>query len=534
MREGVKRMLQKRSVFLLFMVLLLLIVLTGWGVMFQRAANTKSDMSHAPSVRQGMGRERGMMDMGGMMSGMMDMGGMMSGPHGATIRLRDSKGTHPLAIPSVLQPTYEHGEAVYTLRAEVGETELIDGIKTETYGYNGSFLGPVLRFKKGEHVRVQFTNNLREPTTVHWHGLIVPPVVDGGPENRIMPGEATSLTFDVLQDPATLWFHPHPHGQTSEQVYKGLAGLVYIDDDEAKLLNLPETYGQNDIPLIFQDRLFTSNGQLDYWKVANADGTLGDTLLINGTVDPILKVQPEPVRFRLLNGSNARTLTIRLNTGDAFMQVATDGGLLDQPQMIQQITLSPAERAEIVVDFGALKDRQSLALVDDEGVVLLPLSVQKAQHSVQAKPIVSNPSYTSFLSSTENADVLLKESSVQHQVVFFGMMQMVQINGKKYDPRRVDFKARQGKTEIWEFYNKPDMMGGMVHPVHLHGAQFQIISRNGERPPVTEQGFKDTFAIAPGERVRVLVTFQYTGTYMLHCHLLEHEDQGMMATVLVQ
>lgn len=328
--------------------------------------------------------------------------------------------------------------------------------------------------------------------------------MDGGPENRIMPGEATSLTFDVLQDPATLWFHPHPHGQTSEQVYKGLAGLVYIDDDKAKLLNLPETYGQNDIPLIFQDRLFTSNGQLDYWKVANADGTLGDTLLINGTVDPILKVQPEPVRFRLLNGSNARTLTIRLNTGDALMQVATDGGLLDQPQMIQQITVSPAERAEIVVDF------------------------------VQAKPIVSNPSYTSFLSSTENADVLLKESSVQHQVVFFGMMQMVQINGKKYDPRRVHFKARQGKTEIWEFYNKPDMMGGMVHPVHLHGAQFQIISRNGERPPVTEQGFKDTFAIAPGERVRVLVTFQYTGTYMLHCHLLEHEDQGMMATVLVQ
>lgn len=152
-------MLQKRSVLLLFLVLvlLLLIVLTGWGVMFQRAANTKSDMSHAPRVRQGMGRERGMMD----------MGGMMSGPHGATIRLRDSKGTHPLAIPSVLQPTYEHGEAVYTLRAEVGETELIDGIKTETYGYNGSFWDRSFALKKENmfvfNLRITYVN--RQPFT---------------------------------------------------------------------------------------------------------------------------------------------------------------------------------------------------------------------------------------------------------------------------------------------------------------------------------------------------------------------------------
>lgn len=522
-------MLQKRSGLLAFLLLLVMVViLAGCGVMFRNASDNSAGMNDAASrMQQGRGQAHGM-------GGMKSMRGMMNGHHGAPIRLRDSKGTHPLAIPSVLQPVYEHGEAVYTLRAEAGETEIIDGIKTETYGYNGSFLGPVMRLKKGEHVRVQFTNNLPEPTTVHWHGLIVPPAVDGGPEDWIMPGETRSLTFDVLQDPATLWFHPHPHGRTSEQVYKGLAGLVYIEDDDAKLLNLPETYGQNDIPLIFQDRQFTSNGQLDYWKVANADGTVGDTLLINGTVDPILEVRPERVRFRLLNGSNARNLTIRLNTGDAFMQVATDGGLLEEPQKIQQIQLSPAERAEIVVDFAAFNDRQSLALVDDEGAVLLPLAVQKDKPSVQSKAIVPNRFYASFLTAQEKIDPLLMASSPQHEVTFFGMMQMVQINGKQYDPRRVDFKARQGKTEIWEFYNKPDMMGGMVHPVHLHGAQFQIISRNGERPPVTEQGFKDTFAISPGERVRIAVTFQYTGTYMLHCHLLEHEDQGMMATVLVQ
>lgn len=506
-------------------VLLMLIMLAGCVGTPKTPSKDMSEMNNAPPrMQQGMGRAHGMMG----------TGGMMNGHQSTATRLRDSKGTHSLAIPSVLQPIYEKGKAIYTLRAEAGETEIIDGFKTETYGYNGSFLGPVIRFKKGEQVAVQFTNNLREPTTVHWHGLIVPPVVDGGPENLVMPGETKSLTFDVLQDPATLWFHPHPHGNTSEQVYKGLAGLVYIEDDDSKLLNLPETYGRNDIPLIFQDRLFTSTGQLDYWKVANADGTLGDTLLINGTVDPILDVQPEPVRFRLLNGSNARNLTIRLNTGDTFMQVATDGGLLDHPVMIQQITLSPGERAEIVVDFDTLKDKHSLAFIDDDGAVLLPLSVHKTSSFAQAKPILANPSYPSFLSAQEKVGFIPSEAPPQHQVVFFGMMQMVEINGEKYDPRRVDFKAHQGETEIWEFYNKPDMMGGMVHPVHLHGAQFKILSRNGEPPSVAEQGFKDTFALSPGERVRVAVTFQYTGTYMLHCHILEHEDQGMMATVLVQ
>lgn len=440
------------------------------------------------------------------------------------VSLNNSTGENELKMPPVLESDSEE-EVVYTVRAQEGETEIFDGTKTKTYGYNGAFLGPVLRLSKGDTVKIRLINELDEVTTFHWHGLEVPGEVDGGPHNVLKPEEEKVIEFEVTQEASTLWFHPHPKGNTAEQVYNGLAGLIYIDDDNSKSLTLPNEYGKNDIPLIFQDKTFDDKKQLNYSAAMNVDGTIGDTLLVNGTVNPKLTVKKEKVRLRLLNGSNARNYTFKLNTGDSFVQVATDGGFLNEPVTLKEITLTPSERAEIVVDFSQLNTEKDLALINEDESILLPFEV-----SDQNGEDSSIPGKMNNFSITEEE----RNLPVTKKVEFFGMMDQVTINGKKFDAERIDFTQKQGVTEVWEIYNKPDAMGGMIHPVHIHGTQFKIISRNGEAPPKNEQGWKDSFSLKPDERVKIAMQFKYKGVYMIHCHILEHEDNGMMAQIKVE
>lgn len=444
--------------------------------------------------------------------------------HGEVISLNDSTGENDLKIPPMLESDNAEG-TTYTVRAQKGETELVDGIKTNTYGYNGTFLGPMLRFVKGETVKIRAVNELDENTTFHWHGLEVAADADGGPHDVIKPGEEKSIEFKVEQEAATLWFHPHPEGKTSEQVYNGLAGLIYIEDEKSDRLGLPNDYGKNDIPLVFQDRTFDSKMQLNYKTVMNDDGTIGDTLLINGTLNPKLSVGKEKVRLRLLNGSNARNFTFKLNTGDSFIQIATDGGLLNKPVEMNEITLTPSERAEIVIDFAKLNTKKDLALLNEDGSILLPFDVSD-QNGKKEKIQEDLNDFT--LTSEE------KNLPVTKRIELFGMMDMVTINGKKFDPERIDFTQQQGVTEVWEVYNKKDMMGGMIHPFHIHGTQFKIISRDGEDPAENEKGWKDSISVHPGERVKLAVQFKHKGVYMFHCHILEHEDNGMMGQIEVK
>jgi len=329
----------------------------------------------------------------------------------------------------------------------------------------------------------------------------------------------------VAQEAATLWFHPHPNGNTSAQVYKGLAGLVYIDDENTELLNLPNDYGINDIPLIFQDRTFDDKKQMDYEAVKNEDGTIGDTLLINGTLNPKLAVNKEKVRLRLLNGANARNYTFKLNTGDPFVQIATDGGLLNEPVTMTEITLAPSERAEIVVDFSQIGMSGDLALINEDGSILLPFEV-----SEQIGTMSNVPDQMNDFSITEEEMNL----PVSKKLELFGMGRMVTINGKRFDMNRIDFTQQQGVTEIWEIYNKPDMMGGMIHPFHIHGTQFKIVSIDGKAAPENERGWKDSIAIKPGEKIKIAIQFNHKGIYMFHCHVLEHEDNGMMGQIKVE
>lgn len=456
-----------------------------------------------------------------MSQGMMGNGHMS---HDEVISLNDSTGENELKIPTMLERDEEDG-VVYTVRAQKGKTEIFDGTETSTYGYNGTFLGPMLQIEKGQKVKIRTVNELEEETTFHWHGLEVSGDVDGGPHNPLQPGEERMIEFEVAQEAATLWFHPHPEGKTAEQVYNGLAGLIYIQDENSQSLGLPNEYGKNDFPLIFQDKKFDNQKQLNYQTARNSDGTIGDTLLVNGTVNPKLTVPNEKVRLRLLNGSNARNYTFKLNTGDTFVQIATDGGFLNEPVVLNEVTLTPSERAEIIVDFSVLNSSIDLALINEDGSVLLPFEI--ADQHVESS---ETPERMNDFSVTKEE----RELPVTKNLVLFGMMDMVTINGKKFDPERIDFTQEQGVTEVWEIYNKKDMMGGMIHPFHIHGTQFKILSRDGKEPSENERGWKDSLSIQPGEKVKIAIQFKHKGVYMFHCHILEHEDNGMMGQILIE
>lgn len=439
-------------------------------------------------------------------------------------RLHDSAGTNALKVPPVLKSDKAEGSDVYyTVRAQEGETSILEGTKTKTYGYNGTFLGPVIKVKKGQQVHIKTINELREDTTFHWHGLILPGKGDGGPHEVIRPQEEKDISFRVNQGAATLWFHPHPMHKTGEQVYKGLAGLLIIEDDEEKKLALPRDYGVNDFPIILQDRYFTSDHQLDYSAVKNEDGTVGNTLLINGTVNPYVEVKPEKIRFRFLNGSNLRNYRLTLSDKRHFQQIASDGGLLNQSIDRSSIFLSPAERAEVVVDFSSYQDGDTVNLLNEDGAVVLPIKIKGSAKKT--------PTLPTQLNTVEKETFPNKE--VTKKVTLAGMGRMVTINQKQFDPNRIDFTQKVGEEEIWEIYNQPHHMGGMIHPFHIHGTQFRVLSINGEEPPESEQGWKDTIAVQPNDRVRIAVRFEEEGIYMFHCHILEHEDNGMMGQIEV-
>nr|WP_081242973.1 multicopper oxidase domain-containing protein [Sporosarcina sp. P33] len=457
---------------------------------------------------------------------MMDSSQMGHGhmSHDNVLPLKDSSGKNELNIPPLLTSEAASGTE-YTVTAQKGEAEIFDGITTETLGYNGDLLGPVLQLKKGETATIHTANKLDEETTFHWHGLEVSGEADGGPHKTLKPDEQETIQFEVTQEAATLWFHPHPEGKTAEQVYKGLAGLIYIEDANSDKLEIPKEYGKNDIPLIFQDRFFTEQRQLDYKTAMNDDGTIGDTLLVNGTADPFLTVGKEKVRLRLLNGSNARNYTFSLNTGDSFVQIATDGGFLNEPVTLNEVTLTPSERAEIVVDFSKADTSKGVSLVNEDGSVLLPFEVSDEETEVAQ----TSKQLNDFSVTDEE-----KNMPVTKHIELFGMMNHVEINGKKFDPNRIDFTQQQGVTEVWEIYNKKDMMGGMIHPFHIHGAQFKVISRDGAEPAENERGWKDSIAVHPGEKVKIAIQFKHKGVYMFHCHILEHEDNGMMGQIEVK
>jgi len=440
------------------------------------------------------------------------------------------KKKNKLPIPPLLEDKNpEEGKAEFDLNVQYGKKEFIEGQETETLGYNGNYLGPIIRVDKGDDVKINVANTLDEPTTVHWHGLEVPGEMDGGPHQVVDPKSSWQPYFTIDQPAATLWYHPHLLHKTGEQVYKGLAGLFYIEDEKSKELNIPKEHGVNDIPLVVQDKRFTQDGQIPYELGMRdvMDGFKGDTVLVNGAIAPELDVKSEVVRLRLLNGSNARAYDFNFSDNLAFYQIASDGGFLENSIEMHEISLAPAERAEILVDFSDYNTGDRVVLRDGSyEVMTITITEESDSSSSIPEELVDIVQY-------DRDDVV-----TTRDFVMSGMGPMVAINGKQMDMDRIDEYLNLNELEEWVVTNESAGMGMMSgetpHPLHVHGVQFQVIERNGGEPPLNEQGWKDTVMVESGEEVRLLVKFKQKGLFMYHCHILEHEDAGMMGQFLVE
>jgi len=428
----------------------------------------------------------------------------------------DVQNGNELKIPALLpDQNPDPNTADYVLDVQSGETGFSGSRQTKTLGYNGSYLGPVIRLKQGEKVNIHVNNQLDVSTTVHWHGLVVDGEQDGGPHQGILPGDSWSPTFTVDQPAATLWYHPHLKGDTADQVYYGLAGLIYIDDVNSEQLNLPREYGVNDIPLIVQDRSFNSDGSFSY-RTSMMGVVAGDTIMINGTVNPYLHVNRGHVRFRILNASNSQNFDFSLSNGIDFQQVASDGGFLEAPLTRNSIILSPGERADVIIDFTRTERDTVSLLLGNQPVMDIHLT------SVSADTTEIPDSLTTIapIPSIDNLNTRVFELQ--------SMGINGTINGKFFDMGRIDEEVNLNESEIWVIRNTGGMMQSGGHPFHVHGTQFRIIFRNGQAPPLHERGFKDTVFVNRGEEVEILVQFSHPGIFMYHCHILEHEDNGMM------
>jgi FtsP/CotA-like multicopper oxidase with cupredoxin domain len=432
----------------------------------------------------------------------------------------------PLAVPPLAPSRVENGVRVFELTAQEGRSSMVPQGETPTLGYDGAYLGPTLVAEKGEQVRVDVTNGLAEPTTVHWHGMHLPAAMDGGPYSPIAAGGTWQPAWTVDQPAATLWYHPHLHGRTQEQVDAGLAGMFLVRDDAEAALALPREYGVDDLPVIVQDRSFSSDGSFAGGLGMQFDGVLGDTILVNGTVAPYFDVTTERVRLRLLNGSSARMYDFAFADGREFSLIGTDGGLLEAPVTATDIPLSPGERAEVVV-----------SMEPGERVVLRSQAPDPALNAGSAgfdvmelraaASLADSPDVPSRLASLPTADA--SSAAAERDFVMSGH----DINDREMDLDRVDVVATVDTSEVWTVRNN----NPLPHSFHVHDTQFRVLSVDGAPPPARLAGFKDTIALEHDREYRLLVRFDDyadpTTPYMYHCHLLWHEDQGMMGQFLV-
>ena len=415
-----------------------------------------------------------------------------------------------LRIPATVTPSGN-----YPLTAAPAGVEIVTGKTTQAWLYNGQFPGPTLEARKGTLASLRFTNGLAQPSITHWHGMVVNHDNDGHPMMAVAQAGTYDYAFAIAQRAALNWYHPHPHMLTGEQVYRGLAGAFIVRDEvdtgtATNALGLPS--GDYEVPLIIRDVSLDSGGALQF--SGKSSGFWGKTPLVNGTLNPYLEVDRAVYRFRVLNGCNARVLRLAFADGASFTLIGNDGGLLDKAYTVAEITLSPGERADLIVDLRALATGGTAMLRDlDAGWALLELRGS----GVNAGGTV--PAGTLSTIASLGASVRTRTFS------FDGM---TRINGKVYDMDAVEFTVPFGQTERWVFRTS----GNGPHPVHVHGASFQVQSRSGGRGRTYdwENGWKDTVLLHDGETVEVLIRFEgHRGLYVMHCHQLAHEDAGMMA-----
>ncbi|MFA7379122.1 MAG: multicopper oxidase domain-containing protein [Bacteroidia bacterium] len=457
----------------------------------------------------------------------------------------------PIPIPDTLS-----GNNI-TLTMHRDSVQFFPGQITQTLSFNQySILGPTLILNNGQNKNITVNNQIGDTTNVHWHGLHVSPSNDGGPHTMIMDGMNWNPQFTVLDKASTYWYHPHFHGKTAEHAIKGAAGMIIVRDNDEAQLNLPRTYSVDDFPIIVQSAQLDSNNQFMPF------GMQDSTVFVNGIranygYSAYLDVPAQVVRLRLLNAAGERTFNFGFTGNMPFKIIGSDGGLLNAPVNATRVRVSPGERYEVLIDLTGMNG-QSVYLMSygselPSGIQGGPTMPMPPGSPPMDSPLngvdynvlqlivgnqTINPVTTIPASLVTDSPIPSAQSNITRTVDMTAVDMMAMdgpfyFNNQLFDMERIDYHIPINNTEIWELSNNTMV----AHPFHIHDVQFYILDRDGNIPPVYERGRKDVVLVKPNETVRFITKFEtFTDTvtpYPFHCHILMHEDDGMMGQFLV-
>ena len=508
--------------------------------------------------------------------GRMGMGGMHNS--------MGSEVNYPKLTPNKSNPNF-HPDVELDLVCKPIEISILKGAATKVLHYQAtlikgpkdtvvdiphSYLGSMIRLQKGQKVRINFHNALSQSSVVHWHGLHVPQVMDGHPQYAIESGETLVYEFEVMNRANMNMYHPHPHGATAKQVYFGLAGAVIVNDDEEAALDLPS--GEYEIPLVIQDKQFDSDNQLVYSpnRHQRMTGVTGDNILVNGQANFHLEVESRAYRLRVMNGSTSRIYKLAWDDGMPMTIIGVDGGLLEQPEVKPYVMLAPGERLDVWADFSARNEGSQLMLKSLAFSGVMPkmaMGMNRSSLAVGSEYPICTIKVTRKVSESHKLPTKLAkihrygihETANPNNPLPISIsespMSML-LNGRAYEFNHPlpSERVKMGSIVLLEIFHAQSNMGmgggmggmnmTMPHPIHLHGQQFEIMSRSisGDtsdydtvREGFIDSGLKDTVLVMPMERIKMIKPFQdFKGLYLYHCHNLEHEDMGMMREFLVE
>jgi FtsP/CotA-like multicopper oxidase with cupredoxin domain len=427
------------------------------------------------------------------------------------------------ARPTMRTPWYDYYD--FTMRE--ASVELVPGPSTTVYSFNGQFPGPTIRARQGRPVVIRQRNRLSVPTATHLHGGHNPRVDDGYPLDTVAPGQDRVYTYRNTKQAAPLWYHDHAMGYEAESVYRGLAGQYIVTDDYEEHLRLPS--GEYEVPLIFRDANIASDGTLVY-NPSNPKGDDRTTMLVNGRATPYFEVAARKYRFRMSNYANERAFILQLADQSEVTLIGSDGGFLPQAQTLNTISMWPAERADVIIDFSRYPVGTQIVLQNtthfpgETGEIMRFDVVRKAEdHSRVPETFRAMPQ---FGTAVQERTFTLSYNP---------QMNMYLINGQMFDPKRVDATPKLGTTEVWSVVNADDGHIRIPHTFHTHLEQFRVLDRNGLPPAPNETGLKDTVSVEPGDTVRFAIQFtDYTGLFPFHCHMMEHSNNMMMGQMDVE
>lgn len=460
-----------------------------------------------------------------------------------TFSINANSQYNTLFIPDTLSGT------TFNLTAKDTIKQMIPGNQTVTSAINGNWWGPTMIWNKGDVVHINLTNKLQDSTTMHWHGMHLPAVMDGGPHQIVPPSTIWQPYWQVTNNAGLYWYHPHLHEMTEEQISSGLGGLIIVRDAIESALPLPRKYGIDDIPLVLTDRRFTNLNQIEVVPY-------GDTMIVNGTIRPQTNAPAQVVRFRILNGATERSYNLGFSDNRNFYVITSDGGLLNAPVAVNRYLLSAGERIEILVNFTGqsgtnvnLMAYNSVLPQNIPGGDVFPpgnpfynylarkdFNILRLNVTAQtSNPVTAIPSsLTTNVFPSEGSANITRALTITDTTIAGNPGVSFLINHKLFDINYNNYNVPLNNTEIWEIRST----SGFAHPFHIHDVEFHILTRNGAAPPAAENGWKDVVLVKSGETVRFIAKFEdYADSlhpFMYHCHIALHEDDGMMGQFVVK